>query len=149
MTPGRRALRYESFEDVMHIVERLLGGYSTVGQWLLGRMCRHLATILRASVDMPATPARDPSLLVGEERKRAMLESGGLPEGVKTAAPFEPPAGLDDREEAEGLRAAIIHDKASPGPVIAHPLFGVIPRTEWDRFLCHHCAHHLSFAVPL
>lgn len=149
MTPGRRTIRFDSLDDVMPDVERLLGGYSTVGRWSLGQMCRHLATILRFSVDMPAAPPRDPSLLVGEEQKRVMPDSGALPEGVKTAPPFEPPAGLDDREEAEELRAAIAHYKASPGPVIAHPLFGEIPRQEWDRFHCHHCAHHLSFAIPL
>jgi hypothetical protein len=148
MTPGRRTLRFHSLDEIMPEVERLLGGYSRIGNWTLGQMCRHLATILRVSVDMPASPPRDPSRPVDEERKREMLESGALPEGLKTAPPFEPPADLDDREEAEALRAAIAHYKASPGPVIAHPLFGEIPRADWDRFHCHHCAHHLGFAIP-
>jgi hypothetical protein len=141
-------LRFNSLDEIMPDVERLLGGYSTVGNWSLGQMCRHLATILRVSVDMPASTPRDPSRPVDEERKREMLESGALPEGLKTAPPFEPLAGLNDREEAEALRAAIAHYKASSDPVIAHPLFGEISRADWDRFHCHHCAHHLSFAIP-
>lgn len=112
----------------------------------ISHLSRHLATILRVSVDMLASTPCDPSLLVGEERKRQMLEYDVLPEGVKTAPPFEPPASLDDREEAAWLRAAIVQDETSPGPAVAHPLFGEIPREEWDRFHCHHCAHHLSFA---
>jgi len=148
MTPGRRTLRFQSLDEIMPEVERLLDGNSTVGNWSLGQMCRHLAAILRASVDMPASPPRDRSRRVDDERGREMLESGALPEGLKTAPPFEPPAGLDDREEAEALRAAIAHYRASSGPVMAHPMFGEIPRADWDRFHCHHCAHHLSFAIP-
>jgi hypothetical protein len=51
-------------------------------------------------------------------------------------------------EEAEGLRAAISHYKASAGPVIPHRLFGPLTKAEWDRLQLIHVAHHLSFAVP-
>jgi len=54
----------------------------------------------------------------------------------------------DEREEAEGLRQAIAHYTASPGPVIAHRRFGPLTRDEWDRIQLIHVAHHLSFAVP-
>jgi hypothetical protein len=43
MTPGRRTLGYESFEEVMPDVERLLPGHTTVGDWTLAQICRHLA----------------------------------------------------------------------------------------------------------
>ena len=59
-----------------------------------------------------------------------------------------PGEALDEREEAEGLRQAIAHYKASPGPVVPHVLLGPLIRSEWDRFHCIHAAHHLSFAVP-
>jgi hypothetical protein len=55
---------------------------------------------------------------------------------------------LGAREEAEGLRAAIAHYQASPGPVVAHRIFGPLTKAEWDRLQLIHCAHHLSFAVP-
>lgn len=148
MTPGRRTLRFESLDEVMPDVDRLLEGHATVGNWSLGQICWHLAAALRATADGPALPPRDPSLLVGEERKRAMLESGEVPEGLTTAPSFEPPDSLNDGEQAEELRRAIVHYQASPDPVVSHPRFGPLPRAEWDRFHCHHCAHHLSFAVP-
>lgn len=127
-------------------LQRLLQGHRTVGNWSVGQMCRHLGSVLRASVDQPASTQFDPAMRFDEER-RAALESGIIPEGIPTGGPFVPPAGLDDREEAEGLRAAIAHDKAAPGPVIPRPLLGPLSRAEWDRMHCHHAAHHLSFAV--
>ena len=59
-----------------------------------------------------------------------------------------PPADLDEREEAENLRQAIAHFRASPGPVIPHRIFGPLTRDEWHRLQLIHLAHHLSFAVP-
>ena len=47
MTPGRRTLRYESLDEVMADVERLLEGHTTVGHWSLAQICRHLATATR------------------------------------------------------------------------------------------------------
>lgn len=148
MTPGRRTLRYDNLDEIMPDVERLLKGYTTVGRWSVGQMCRHLAAIMRASVDLPASTQFDPSLRVDADRKRVILETGSIPEGLATGQPFDPPGGLDDREEAEGLRSAIAYYAASPGPALAHPLLGPLSRQEWDRMHCHHAAHHLSFAIP-
>ncbi len=39
MTSGRRALRYESFDEVMPDVERLLERHDTVGKWSLAQIC--------------------------------------------------------------------------------------------------------------
>ena len=47
MTPGRRTLRYESLDEVMPDVERLLEGHTTVGNWTLAQICRALALIGR------------------------------------------------------------------------------------------------------
>lgn len=85
MTPGRRTLRIDSLDLIMPEVGRLLGGHSTVGNWSLGQICRHLGAILRASVDLPASTQFDPSLRVDEATKRAILESGFRAEGVPTA----------------------------------------------------------------
>jgi hypothetical protein len=148
MTPGRRQVRYESLDAIMPDVERLLAGHRTVGNWSVGQMCRHVGLILRASVDLPASTQFDPAMRFDEAKGRAALELGVILEGLPTGGPFVPPEGLDDREEAEGLRAAIGHYKAAPGPVISHPLLGPMSRPEWDRMSCHQAAHHLSFAVP-
>ncbi len=148
MTPGRRTLRYQSLDEVMPDVERLLVGHTTVGNWSLAQICRHLATVMRRVVDLPASTPHDPSLWVGEERKREVFESGRLPESLPAPPQVVPTETLDERAEAEGLRAVIAHYKASNGPVIPHRIFGPLTKAEWDRIQCIHCAHHLSFAVP-
>ncbi|WP_435009880.1 DUF1569 domain-containing protein [Tundrisphaera lichenicola] len=148
MNPGRRHLRFTSFDDVMPDVDRLLEGHTTAGDWSLAQICRHLATVARRVVDMPASTPSDPSQWVGEEQKRKVLESGILPEGIPGPPEIMPPAGLDDREEVEGLRRAIAHYLASPGPVIPHRIFGPLTKAEWDQLQLIHLAHHLSFAVP-
>jgi Protein of unknown function (DUF1569) len=148
MTPGRRTLRYGSLDEIMPDVERLLEGHTTVGGWTVAQICRHLATIMRRTVDLPASTPLDASRQVGEEWKRQFFESGVVPEGIPTSPSLLPADALDEREEAEGLRQAIAYYQASPGPVVPHVLFGVLTREEWDRFHCLHAAHHFSFAVP-
>jgi hypothetical protein len=148
MTPGRRTLRFESLDEVMADVEPLIGHNATLGNWSLAQICHHLATVLRRVVDLPASTPHDPSQHLGEEKKRQVLDSGQIPEGLPAPENLVPTGSFDEREEAEGLRQAIAHFKASSGPVIPHRLFGPLTRAEWDRLQCIHCAHHLSFAVP-
>jgi hypothetical protein len=148
MTQGRRTLRFNSLDEVMPDVEVLLRGNSTVGNWTLAQICRHLATVMRRVVDLPASTPVDPSQWVSEEEKREVLESGTIGEGIPTLAILLPHSGLSERDEAEGLRAAIAHYMTSSGPVIPHRIFGPLTKPEWDRLQCVHCAHHLSFAIP-
>jgi Protein of unknown function (DUF1569) len=135
-------------DDIMQDVERLLEGHRTVGNWSLAQICRHLATVMRRVVDLPASTSFDPSQRVGEEQKRQVFESGMLPEGIQGPQEVMPTAFLGEREEAENLRNAIAYYKASAGPVIPHRLFGPLTKAEWDQLQLIHCAHHLSFAVP-
>ncbi len=148
MTPGRRTLSFRSFDDIMPEVERLIGSSTTLGNWSLAQTCRHLATVLRRVVDLPATIPQDPSQWVGEEQKRQVLESGLLPEGIQGPQEVMPAEALGEREEAEGLRSAVAHYKASGGPKIPHRRFGPLTKAEWDRLQLIHCAHHLSFVIP-
>src|SRR3954467_5912292 len=114
MTPGRRTLRYHSFDEVMPDVERLLAGHTTVGNWSLAQICRHLATVMRRVVDLPASTPQNPSQWVPEEQKRQVLHAGLLAEGLPGPPEIMPADTRGDREEAEGLRAAIAYYKASP-----------------------------------
>ena len=113
MTPGRRTLSFNSVDEVMPDVERLLEGHTTVGNWSLAQICRHLATVTRRVVDLPASTPQDPSRWVGEEQKRQVLESGLLPEGLPGPPEVIPAETLGERDEAEGLRQAIAYYKAS------------------------------------
>lgn len=148
MTPGRRTLRYDSLDEIIPDVERLLDGHSTVGHWSVGQMARHLATTLRRSVDLPATTDSNPAIHADARMKQAFFASGMVPEGTPMSHSLAVPDSLDDREEVDGLREALAYYAAAPGPVVDHPRFGPLTRAEWDRFHCLHCAHHFSFAVP-
>ena len=147
-TPGRRALRFRSFDEVMPDVERLLAGHTTVGSWSLGQICRHLAVVLRRVVDLPASTPFDASKFVGEEQKNAVLASGVLPEGFPAPPEVVPDETLDARAEADNLRQALAYYRASAGPVIPHRLFGPLTKDEWHQLQLVHLAHHLSFAIP-
>jgi hypothetical protein len=148
MTTGRRTLAFGSMGEIMPDVERLLEGHSTVGIWSLAQICRHLSIAIRRVIDLPASTPQDPSKWVGEEQKRQVLESGQLPEGLPGPAENMPTETLGELEEAEGLRQAIAHYQASPGPVIPHRIFGPLTKAEWDQLQLIHVAHHLSFAIP-
>ena len=141
-------LRFSSLDEVLPEVERLRNGHTTVGNWTLAQICRHLATVLRRVADLPASTPRDPSQELGEERKREVLETGRLPEGLPAPQVLLPEGGLDEGEEAENLRQAIAYFQSSPGPVAPHRLFGPLTRDEWHQLQCIHCAHHLGFAIP-
>jgi hypothetical protein len=142
-------LRYGSLDEVMPDVVRLLAGHKTVGRWSLAQICRHLGAALRLSVDRPASVQQNPSQYATADQKRRLFESGMMDEGRPMPPGVELPGSLDDRKEADSLRDAIAHYKASPGPAADHPRLGPLSRAEWDRFHCIHCAHHLSFAVPV
>jgi hypothetical protein len=148
-TAGRRSLRYSTLDEIMPDVEHLLEGHSTVGNWSLAQICQHLATVIRRVVDMPASTPVDSSLWVGDEKKRQVFESGMLPEGIQGPPQVLPTENRGERDEADALRDAIAHYKASPtGPVIPHRFFGPLGKDEWEKLTLIHCAHHLSFANP-
>ncbi len=147
-TPGRRTLRFESVDEVIPEVERLLAGHTTVGNWSLARICQHLAGAIRLAVDMPATTRHDPSLQIGAERVAEIFATGMLPEGFPLPTALATSEPLGEHEAADRLREAIDYYKASPGPVAAHRFFGPLTKEQWDHLQRIHCAHHLSFAIP-
>ena len=150
MTRDRRRLVFHRIDDVMQDVDRLLPNHRTVGRWTLGQICQHLSCSLLYTVNgFPDPPA--PWLLqatLGRLARWSMLYNGFIPEGLPVPARYRPVHGLDDHAEAEKLRLAIadFNNCAEPG---GHPLVGRMTVAEWHRFHCIHCAHHLSFAIPL
>jgi hypothetical protein len=148
--PARREVSFTSLDQVMRDVDRLLAGHTTVGNWSLGQICNHLAAAMKGSVE--GFDVRVPWLfrtLFGPVLKRRILRTGRMPEGVKLPAKALPSPALDDRAEAEALRATIRLYSAYSGPMAAHPFFGPVPRAQWTRLHEIHCAHHLSFLLPM
>jgi hypothetical protein len=146
---ARRPLAFASLGEVMSDVECLLAGHTTVGNWSLGQICDHLAGAVSISVD--GVPMKAPWLVrrtVGPWIFRRILRKGRFPSGIKLPQKYAPRPGTGARAWAEALRAALARFAAHPGPLAEHPLAGPIPRGDWERFHCVHCAHHLSFALP-
>ena len=130
-------------------VDRLLDGHGTVGG--TGHWHRVLSSVDRDVTGLSTSPR--PRLKIrhsGSARSRngRSLSPARSRRGLPGPQEVIPSATLSEREEAEGLRQAIAHYQASPGPVIAHRRFGPLTRDEWDRIQLIHVAHHLSFAVP-
>jgi hypothetical protein len=148
MTPGRRPLSFDNFDQIMPDVERLLGGCSTVGNWSLALICRHLSAALRGTADLPATTPQDPSLWISEELRRQIFESGQLLEGYAAPPAMVPEDAPCKKSAAEGLRQSIAYYRASDGPLIPHLYIGPLTKVGWDRFHLIHAAHHLSFVIP-
>lgn len=148
--PEPRTLRFDHLGEVMPEVDRLLrGGYEPAGRWTLGQACSHLTGALLASIE--GVPFRAPwfvRALVGGLAKRSVLGRRQMPRGTPLPAKFAPRPDLDDRAEAEALRAALGIFGRHAGPVSIHPLFGPMTKEEWTRFHAIHSAHHLGFLVP-
>jgi hypothetical protein len=142
-------LTFTRLDEVMPEVDRLLAGYKSVGTWTLGQTCNHLAKGLVYTVE--GFPQRMPWVLrktIGPLIVRSMFKTGSMREGIKVPEQALPTPGLDDRAEAEALRAAVRLFAAHAGPLAPHPIVDRMSRDDWERFHCIHCAHHLSFLSP-
>jgi hypothetical protein len=147
--PDRRTLEFARLDDVMPEVDRLLAGYTPAGNWSLGQICSHLAETYRMSVEGFGVQA--PWLVrstLGRVFKKKVLRERQMKAGIKVPEKFLPKPGMDDRAEAESLRASIAYYLAHPETRALHPFFGRMTGDEWDRLHLIHSAHHLSFAVP-
>jgi Protein of unknown function (DUF1569) len=143
----RRALAFASLDDVMPNVERVLTGHTTVGRWTLAQILNHLARAVHYTATAPpstATPTSEQEVI-----RRRFFSKERFPDGVESPAVVLPPPGLDADAEADSLRAAIARLASRTGAFPAHPRLGPLTGEEWDRFHRMHCAHHLSFAVPI
>jgi hypothetical protein len=148
-TAGRRELRFETLDRVMPDVDRLIAGYRALGNWSLGQVCNHLSGALVNSVE--GFPVKAPWVVratIGRWKRKEFLAAQSMPEGIRLPETLRPKPSLDDRAEAEALRAALRLFAAHTGPTADHPFFGPMTRDQWDRLHRVHCAHHLSFLLP-
>ena len=146
-TPGRRRVRFHSYDGILDEVERLAGGHRVLGTWTLAQICHHLADTEEFSVS-PSEPEIRTSRLyratVGRFALRMLLWFRYIPERQGNLAPL-PPVALD--AAMERLRGTI--RRISTEPMTAeHPIFGRLSRRQWRLFHLHHAAHHLSFVIP-
>lgn len=147
--PRRRDLRFEHVSEIMPEVDRLLAGHQALGSWTLGQACNHLASSFRYTVE--GFPSRAPWIVrrtIGPLILRRISRTGRMPAGVRSPAALQPRPGLDDRAEAEALRASIRFFEEFVGAIPEHPFFGPATKDQLSRLHCVHAAHHLAFLQP-
>jgi len=146
----RRALKFASLAEVMPEVERLLGGHVTAGQWSLGLICHHLR--LGIELSMEGFPKEASWLFrrtLGRVAGWVVLWRGWIPRGVPVPGWKAPETLFDAEREAEELRGTLSRFLDYSGRLAEHPFLGRFSKAQWVRFHCVHCAHHLSFALPV
>ena len=152
----RRKLSLTGVDQIMPEVDRLLSeGYTPAGNWSLGQVCKHLCEAMKGSIEgYPSLPFPNNLVLglirplMGATLKKRILTLNEMKSGVRLPDKFVPNSGLDDRAEAEALRAMIRMYAAHAGPMAPHPVFGSMARNEWDHLHTIHASLHLSFLVP-
>ncbi len=146
----RRHLVLRRLEDVPAEVDRLLLGHRAVGGWTLGQVARHLATAIRLTARGASAgrgPDFDPARFLA---RQIFFAVGRIPSGLPVpAAILDPPADADAPAEAARLRLAIEAFGSMAGPFPIHPQLGALTRRQWTRFHQIHCAHHLSYIIPV
>jgi hypothetical protein len=147
--PERRTLSFASLDQVMPDVDRLLAGYTKTRNWTLGQTCKHLTLNFVGSIE--GFSANAPWLIrrtIGPVIMGRIIKQGWLKAGFQTPEAYVPAPGLDDRAEAEALRASIQAFSGYNGLMAQHPFGGNFSREKWERLHRIHSAHHLSFLVP-
>lgn len=148
---GRRELRFERIDDILADAERLAqSGYEQLGNWSLGRICRHLATTMRMGLD--GAGRLQPWLV--RVLARQLYFSRVLKHGMK--AGFKVPARLiaviapeasDDEQGLTELRQVLERWSREPQRH-PHAFFGTLSPQEWDTLSLRHAEMHLSFLRP-
>lgn len=148
---NRRVLRFQSLEDIYRDAEKLAAGpHRQLGNWSLGRVCKHLAMTMDLSIDGGAKPAPWFVRIVARPARKYFLTKGFSP-GFQLrpvwAKHLLPPDEVSTEEGLAALRAGIdrLESTEHREPHIA---VGKLTRAEWDQLHLRHGELHLSFITP-
>lgn len=151
---GRRALRFETLDEVLTEVDRLVeaeraGQLKHLGNWTLGQAFGHLAGW--AEFSYTGAPTRPPWFikLLLRMRKRSFLYDPMRPgvwiprvEGGTLATER-----LPTPEAADRLRRVLTRLKTEQ-PTAPNVIFGPLTHEEWIALNLRHAELHLSFFIP-
>ena len=146
--PKRRAIQFETVDQITPEVERLKAAHRLVGNWSLGQVCRHLEASFQGSIRGLDLRNHRIKRFFFAKRMLAQALRSGIPEGYTVDPGIEPPSNVNENEAMDGLARAIERYRHHQGRLHPHPLFGRLSREMWDRVHCVHSAHHLSFVIP-
>ena len=143
----RRALNFNSEDDVIADVQRLRRGHTQAGAWSLAQMCYHLEKSLRYRMQPGPFPPTTPEQAGRREMFQNIMASGRLPDGIAAPEQMMPPETCGD-DAIDAFLATMREFKAFPGPIAPHRLFGQLSDADARRLNLIHCAHHLSYLRP-
>lgn len=151
----RRALRFESLDDVRRDVEALVaaeraGALRSSGNWTLGQCLGHLAAWIHYSYD--GFPLKRPPWFIRwilKARKHSMLNVG-LPQGVKIPGVKNGTAGTEPLSTEEGTRQlSVALDRLQrSAPTQDNLMFGPMTHDEWRMLNLRHAELHLAYFCP-
>jgi hypothetical protein len=144
----RRELAFSTYGDVVADIERLERfGYRQLGQWNLGRICRHLSYYLRGSLDgfdfkLP-WPVR---MLIGRPLLKRVLNKGRMPASSRTIPASIPEPDTDQSQAVAEVKELLGRiENAAAGDFHRSPLFDRLTIDQWRTLHLMHAAHHLGF----
>jgi hypothetical protein len=146
----RRNLRLPNYDAVVTDVESLLTtGYDRAGNWSLGQVCHHLATVMEMSLDgFPTRFSWPVRLLARWFALGSILEHRVFRRLFQAPQFLQPPDSPDDRAGLERFQAVLKRLQEHRGPLQPSPVFGRLSPEQWREVHLWHCEHHLSFLLP-
>lgn len=148
---GRRALRFESLEDLKRDAEQVSSRPAkTLGNWSVSQIIDHLARSIQAGFDGPEVRAPWYVRYVIAPMIKPRMLAKGMPAGFnlpKKMSHFMPG---DDANIARSLQdLQKWADRLQVDcPRFGHPAFGKLSHADWIRLHLRHGELHLSFIVP-
>ncbi len=147
-TATRRQIAYATLDEIVADAERLVAANATTtGNWSLGKILEHLATVLDKAVDgfenQPPLPVR----LVGRWFLKKKFLRDGMPAGFQLKGGIAKeilPDETDVQQALDHLRRSAERLKNHPGDVL-HPFFGPMTHEEILKINCRHAELHMSF----
>jgi hypothetical protein len=149
---GRRALHFNSLEDILAEVDRLASGreITTLGNWSAGQIFEHVARNMDKCIDGydHKLPAIMRFILGLTMKSRLMNEpmAPGFKLPRKAAVELVAPA-TSMEDGLAHIRKAIHRLQTDPNRVPS-PFLGPMTREDWDKIHCRHAELHFSFLIP-
>ncbi len=144
---GRRALRFNTVEEILADAERLAAApATTLGNWSQGQIYRHLGETMNQCIDGLDISPPWYFKIIGRLIRRRFLTKP-MPAGFqlpKSTKLLPPEIGIDD-----GLQ--YLHDAVArlrnESKRCDSPLLGKMTADDWTLLHCRHAEHHLSYIV--
>ena len=149
-TAPRRKITYATFDEVVADAERLVAaGAGTTGNWSVGQILEHIATVIDKEIDGFANRPPLPVRLVGRWFLKKKFLRDGMPSGFQLKGGIAKeilPDETDTQQALEHLRRAGDRMKNHTGGM-DHPFFGPLTAEEVLAINCRHAELHMSFVA--